>query len=94
MTTLHIEHPIHDFAMWKAAFDGLADYRGRAGVLSTRVAQPVDDTQYIVVDLDFADAEQATAFLGFLRASVWSTPERSPALAGVITARILEPAST
>ena len=63
-------------------------------MLSARVAQPVDDAHYIVVDLDFADAEQATAFLGFLRANVWSTPERSPALAGAITTRILEPAST
>jgi hypothetical protein len=93
MTTLHIEHPIHDFAMWKAAFDGLADARDRAGVLSARVAQPVDDAHYVVVDLDFADAERATAFLGFLRANVWSTPERSPALAGAITTRILQPVS-
>ncbi|HEY7989000.1 MAG TPA: hypothetical protein VIE19_07270 [Lapillicoccus sp.] len=93
MTTLHIEHPIHDFAMWKAAFDGLADVRERAGVLSARVARPVDDERYIVVDLDFADAERATAFLGFLRANVWSTPERSPALAGAIATQILEPAS-
>jgi len=92
-TTLHIEHPIHDFAMWKAAFDGLAGYRDRAGVLAARIAQPVDDQHYVVVDLDFADAERATAFLGFLRANVWSTPERSPALAGAITTRILEPAS-
>ena len=92
MTTLHIEHPILDFAMWKAAFDRMADARDRAGVLSARIAQPVDDTRYVVVDLDFADAERATAFLGFLRADVWSTTERSPALAGDITTRILEPA--
>jgi len=91
-TTLHIEHPIHDFAMWKTAFDRMGDARDRAGVLSARIAQPVDDAHYVVVDLDFADAARATAFLGFLRASVWSTPERSPALAGDITTRILEPA--
>jgi len=91
-TTLHIEHPIHDFAAWKEAFDRMADARDRAGVLSARIAQPVDDARYIVVDLDFDDADSATAFLGFLRAKVWSTPERSPALAGDITTRILEPA--
>jgi len=93
-TTLHIEHPIHDFALWKAAFDRMADARERAGVLSARIAQPVDDARYVVVDLDFDDAERANAFLGFLRANVWSTPERSPALAGDITTRILEPAQS
>ena len=93
MTTLHIEHPIHDFAMWKAAFDRLADARDRAGVLSARGALPVDEGHFVVVDLDFVDGERATAFLDFLRADVWSTPERSPALAGAITTRILEPAS-
>ena len=90
-TTLHIEHPIHDFAMWKAAFDGLADDRDRAGVLAARIAQPVDDERYVVVDLDFADAQ---------RAPPSRLPPRErlehagalPALAGEITTRILEPA--
>jgi hypothetical protein len=93
MTTLHIEHAIHDFTMWRNAFDRMADARERGGVLAARVAQPVDDPHYVVVDLDFADVERATAFLAFLQTSVWSTPERSPALAGAITTRLLEPAS-
>jgi hypothetical protein len=93
MTTLHIEHPIHDFALWRTAFDRMADARGRAGVRSVRVAQPVDDPHYVVVDLDFADVERASAFLTFLQTSVWSTPDRSPALAGAITTRLLETAS-
>jgi hypothetical protein len=70
----------------------MADARERGGVVATRVAQPADDPHYVVIDLDFVDAERATAFLAFLRANVWSTPERSPALAGAITTRILEPA--
>lgn len=93
MTTLHIEHPIHDFAMWRTAFDRMADARERGGVLSARVAQPIDDPHFVVVDLDFADVERATAFLTFLQTSVWSTPDRSPALAGAITTRLLEPAT-
>ena len=94
MTTLHIEHPIHDFATWKAAFDRLADARDRAGVLSARVAQPVDDGHYVVVDLDFVDAA-ASDCVSRLPPGRWlsSTPERSPALAGAITTRILQPAS-
>ena len=92
MTTLRIEHPIHDLAMWRNAFDRMADARQRGGVLSARVAQPVDDPHYVVVDLDFADVDQAKAFLTFLQTSVWSTPDRSPALAGAITTRLLQAA--
>jgi hypothetical protein len=36
---------------------------------------------------------RATALLAFLRANVWSTPERSPALSGAVTTRILETAT-
>jgi hypothetical protein len=92
MTTLHIEHPIHDFALWRGAFDRMAGAREQGGVLSARVAQPVDDPHYVVVDLDFPDVERARAFLQFLQTSVWSTPDRSPALAGAITTRLLETA--
>jgi hypothetical protein len=31
MTTLHIEHPIVDFDLWRRAFDGFAGARARAG---------------------------------------------------------------
>ena len=85
MTTLHIEHPIHDFAMWKAAFDRLAGVRDRAGVLSARVAQPVDDHRYVVVDLDFADAERAT-ISRVPPGQHLEHPGALPALAGVIDA--------
>jgi hypothetical protein len=32
LATLHVEHPITDFAAWKAAFDRFADKRADAGV--------------------------------------------------------------
>lgn len=92
MTTLHIEHPVSDFPVWQAAFDRFADARRRAGVLGHRVHRPVDDPRYVVVDLDFANATKAEAFLAFLHANVWSTPENAPALAGTPQTRILEPA--
>jgi hypothetical protein len=91
MATLHIEHAIVDFDMWRAAFDRFAPARDRAGVLAHRVARPVDDPAYVVVDLDFATAEQAGRFLEFLRAEVWSSPANAPALAGTPRTRILEP---
>ena len=90
MATLHIEHRITDFATWKAAFDRFARARTEAGVRRERLWTQADDPQQIVVQLDFDDAEAARAFLGFLQAKVWSTPENSPALDGAPAGRILE----
>lgn len=92
MSTLHIEHPITDFAVWKTAFDRFAPAREEAGVLRHRVQRPVDDPAYVVVDLDFGTAEQAERFLGFLRTRVWSSPGNAPALVGEPRTRILETA--
>jgi hypothetical protein len=89
-TTLHIEHAIHDFKTWKDAFSRLADRRREAGVVEHRVAQPVDDPYYVLVELDFAEAWRAEEFLEFLRTQVWTSPDRSPALAGAVSTRILE----
>lgn len=82
MPTLHIEHAIVDFDLWKAAFDRFADLRQRSGVLQHRIQRPVDDPKYIVIDLDFRTVGEAERFLAFLREKVWSSRENSPALAG------------
>ena len=92
MTTLHIEHPITDFETWAAAFDRFAAARRQAGVRGHRVRQAIDDPNYVVIDLDFDSAGQATAFLQFLRTSVWAIPTNAPGLAGVPETMILEPA--
>jgi hypothetical protein len=89
MVTLHIEHGISDLATWRGAFDRFADMRRESGVLAHRISQPVDDGNYIVVDLDFAMAEQAQRFLGFLREKVWASPANAPALVGDPQTRIL-----
>ncbi len=88
--TLHIEHAIIDYDTWSAAFGRFADRRRRAGVRQSRVSRPVDDPRYVVVDLDFDDAEQARAFEMFLRDQVWPTPSSSPALAGAPLTKILD----
>lgn len=90
MYTLHIEHPVTDFTTWRHAIARFADARTSAGVLAHTVRQPVDDAGYVLIDLDFATAEQPEAFLGFLRARVWSNPDNSPALGGAPIVRILE----
>lgn len=92
MATLHIEHAITDFAVWRAAFDRFADRRAAAGVRAHRVQRPVDDARYIVVDLDFDTATEAEVFLGFLRTHVWSSRDTAPALVGAPRARVLEQA--
>jgi hypothetical protein len=48
----------------------------------------------VVIDLDFADPGSAERFLAWLRSTVWSSPDRAPALAGEVRTLILEPAAT
>jgi hypothetical protein len=93
MPTLHIEHPITDFDTWSAAFNGVADVRRQAGVRAQRVQRPVDDPNYVVVDLDFDTTEEAEAFLRFLNDRIWGIRENSPALAGTPETMILETAA-
>ena len=82
MVTLRLEHPISEFETWVAAFTRFADARDRAGVRHHVVRRPVDDPHYVVVDLAFDDVASARAFEHFLRTTVWSRPENSPALTG------------
>lgn len=91
MTTLHIEHPITDFATWRAAFDRFADVRLRSGVRAERVHRPVDDDRYVVIDLDFDSSDEAQRFRAFLQSTVWAQPKSSPGLAGTPVTKILEP---
>ena len=92
MATLHIEHPITDFVIWKTAFDRLADARRHAGVRAEQVRRPVHDPNFVVVDLDFDSADAADAFLHFLQSSVWTSADAAPALAGSPETSILVPA--
>lgn len=90
MHTLHIEHRIADFDVWKSAFDRFADVRARSGVQGERIQRPIDDSGYIMIDLDFDTAADAEAFRDFLTHQVWSTPDNSPALIGAPQTRILQ----
>jgi hypothetical protein len=89
MTTLHIEHAISDFDVWRKAFDRFEDVRRQAGVRAHRVCRPVDDPHYVFIDLDFETTTEAERFLGFLTTRVWSDRGSSPALAGAPQTRIL-----
>jgi hypothetical protein len=43
----------------------------------------------VVIDLDFETTSEAETFLQILHTKIWSTPEKSPALAGTPQTRIL-----
>jgi hypothetical protein len=90
MTTLRIEHAIHDYGVWQQAFDSFAEVRANAGVRGFAIRRPVDDPKYLMIDLEFGAAGQADAFAQFLHQHVWSSPESSPALAGAPQTRILD----
>ena len=59
MTILRMEHPIHDFASWKAAFDSDPIGRARSGVRRYQIYRPIDDPNYVMIDLEFDDAKAA-----------------------------------
>ena len=90
MTTLHIEHRITDFDLWKVAFGRMAQVRAQFGVRAHRVHRPLDDPRYVVVDLDFDTSGEAQRFLQFLQTKVWASRDSSPALAGAPQTRLLD----
>ena len=89
MFTLRIEHEIHDFDAWRAAFDRDPAGRQRSGVRHYRVARPVDDRNYVLIDLDFDSPGEAENFANTMR-KVWQSPEAAPALRGAPHTRIVE----
>lgn len=89
MPTVHIEHQIHDFNSWKSAFDRDPANRQQSGVRRYQILRPIDDPNYIMIDLDFDNARQAEAFLAAMR-EVWRSPQAAPALLGSPQARIVE----
>ena len=89
MLTLRIEHPIPNYQSWKAAFDSDPAHRRESGVLRYRILRPVDDPNYIIIDLDFENSSQAEVFLANMR-EVWRTPQAASAFGGSPQARIAE----
>ena len=89
MPTLQLEHSIKDFAMWKAAFDRDPIDRRGLGVRRHRVFRPLDDPNYVVVELEFETEREAQAGGAALR-KLWSSRQAAPALVGAPRVRIVE----
>lgn len=67
MPVLQIEHSVRDYEMWKAAFDSDPVGRTEGDVRGYRVARPVDDPAYVLLELEFDSEPAANAFLEKLR---------------------------
>ena len=89
MTILHIEHPIRDFDTWKKAFESDPVGRERLGVRRYQILRPIDDPNYVMIDLDFDSSRAAEAFLAAMR-EVWRSPVAASALTGSPQTRIVE----
>jgi hypothetical protein len=74
MYILRIEHPVPDFDGWKKAFDTDPVGREKSGVRRYRVLRPIDDANYVMIDLEFDTASQAEALLAAMRV-VWGRVE-------------------
>jgi len=90
MPILRLEHAISDFDVWKAAFDRDPVRREQSGVRSHQVYRPIDDPNYVAVDLEFATSAEAERFQLAL-GELWRSRTDAPALIGTPQVRIVEP---
>jgi hypothetical protein len=74
MYLLRIEHPIPNFERWKRAFDSDPVGREKFGVRRYYILRPVDDSNYVMIDLEFDTSNEADALLSAMR-TVWSRVE-------------------
>ncbi|MCB9419741.1 MAG: hypothetical protein H6667_08050 [Ardenticatenaceae bacterium] len=74
MYILRIEHPILNYDGWKQAFDNDPVGREKSGVRRYQILRPVDDPNYVMIDLEFDTVNQAEALLAAMRV-VWGRVE-------------------
>lgn len=73
---LQIEHAVPDFETWKRAFDGDPVGRAASGVRQYQILRPVDDPNYVLINLEFKSRGKAERLLAAMR-QVWSGPGHS-----------------
>jgi hypothetical protein len=71
MHVLRIEHAVPDFDAWREAFDSDPVGRQDGGVRAYRILRPVDDRNFVMIDLEFDGSSEAEAFLARLR-ELWA----------------------
>lgn len=71
---MRIEHTVSDYNNWKRAFDSDPVNRKKMGVRNYRILRPVDNPNFVIIDLDFDSAQNAEALLAAMR-EVWKDVE-------------------
>lgn len=74
MYILRIEHPVANYEGWKKAFDSDPAGREKSGVRRYQILRPVDDTNFVMIDLEFATIAEAEALLAAMR-RIWERVE-------------------
>lgn len=74
MYKLCIEHPVPSYEKWKQAFDSDPVGREKMRVRRYQILRPVDNPNYVMIQLEFDTASDAEALLTAMRA-VWSRVE-------------------
>ena len=74
MYKLCIEHPVPSYEKWKQAFDSDPVGRKKMRVRRYQILRPVDNPNYVMIQLEFDTASDAEALHNAMRA-VWSRVE-------------------
>jgi hypothetical protein len=74
MVILRIEHKVPNFEGWKRAFESDPIGRKKAAVRRYRIFRPIDDPNYVIIDLEFDNLQQAEEALAALR-NLWQKVE-------------------
>jgi hypothetical protein len=74
MTILQIEHQVPNYDGWKKAFDSDPIDRKKSGVKRYRVYRPTEDSNYVIIDLEFDDFNSAQMALNALK-NLWNKVE-------------------
>ncbi|HEU5441505.1 MAG TPA: hypothetical protein VFU88_19635 [Ktedonobacterales bacterium] len=76
MVILRIEHPIPNYETWKHAFDSDPVDRKRSGVRRFQILRPLDNPNYVMIDLEFDTRGEAEGLLAAMR-QVWARVQGS-----------------
>ncbi|MEO5569338.1 MAG: hypothetical protein ABIT08_16470 [Bacteroidia bacterium] len=71
---LQIEHKVQNYDGWKKVFESDPINRKKSGVLNYKIFRPVDDPNYVIIDLEFDNLTTAENTLAALR-NLWTKVE-------------------
>jgi hypothetical protein len=76
MPIVRIEHSVPNFEGWKQVFDRDPADRKGSGVRRYQILRSSDDPNFVMIDLEFDDLNQAEAFLEKMQ-RIWNGPGKA-----------------